>query len=128
MELVMGTTDLQCVISLIRCGSALLVLAWLASAASISSTLSLAHRYPGPWVELTQSVRHVLNLRNVTACNQAVARPSVRHSDDYLLYCSSDARHWTRWRVLPAVQKVRGPAELVEGIPPPQRLRVRHSE
>jgi hypothetical protein len=120
MELVMGTTDLQCCISLIRCGSALLVLAWLALAANVSSTLSLAHRYPGPWAELTPRIRDVLHLHNVGDCSEAMVRRSVRHSEDYLLYCSRDARHWTRWRVLPSAQKVRGPGDIIEGIPPPR--------
>jgi hypothetical protein len=115
----MGTIDLQCVTSLIRCGMTLLVLAWLALAVHAGPTLSLAHRYPGPWAELTQGVRDVLELRKVTACSWAMARQSARHPGDYLLYCSSDAQHWTRWRVQPAAQKVRGPGDIVDGIPPP---------
>ena len=37
----------------------------------------------------------------------------------YLLYCTSDEKVWTGWRVKPAARAVRGPSRLFQDIAPP---------
>jgi hypothetical protein len=81
--------------------------------------LSPSEQYPGPWVEVPQEVRDLLALRKVSACSEAVGRQSSRNPSEYLLYCTQDERHWTSWRVQPAIHKVHGPGKLYEGIPAP---------
>ena len=116
----MGPIEIHSVIACVRCGLALLVLAWLARTAEAQTKFSPAHRYPGPWLEISQTIRDVLDLRNVTACTQAMRRQSSHDTGEYLLYCTRDGQHWTRWRVRPAAQKLRGPGEVFEDIPPPR--------
>jgi hypothetical protein len=99
----------------LRCGLMLLVLMQFAEAAQAQSS----EEYPGPWSEITQDVREFLALHKVYACNEAVGRQSSRNSDEYLLYCTRDEKHWTSWRVQPAARKLRGPDKLIEGIPLP---------
>jgi hypothetical protein len=79
----------------LRCGSMLLVSMPFAEAAQAQSS----EEYPGPWSEITQDVREFLALHKVYACNEAVGRQSSRNSDEYLLYCTRDEKHWTSWRV-----------------------------
>ena len=81
--------------------------------------LSPSEQYPGPWAEVPQEVRDLLALRKVSGCSEAVGRQSSRNPNEYLLYCTQDERHWTSWRVQPALHKVYGPGKLFEGIPAP---------
>ena len=99
----------------LRCGLMLLVLTPCADPAQAQSS----EEYPGPWREITQDVRAFLALRKVYACNEAVGRQSSRNSDEYLLYCTRDEKHWTSWHVQPAARKLWGPDKLIEGIPLP---------
>jgi hypothetical protein len=87
--------------------------------ASYAQPESPSEQYPGPWVEVPREVRDLLALRKVSACNEAVGRQSSRNPSEYLLYCTQDERHWTSWRVQPAIHKVQGPGKLFEGIPAP---------
>ena len=95
---------------------ALVPLACLADARSKPSPSEI---YPGPWLEITQEVRDTLALRKVSACNEAVGRQSSRNSGEYLLYCTQDESNWTSWLVKPPAHKVRGPGNLLDGIPLP---------
>lgn len=97
----------------------LAVLAPLASAANARLEVSTSEQYPGPWLEVSQEIRDVLALRKVSACTQAVGRQSSRNAGEYLLYCTRDEKVWTSWHVEPAVDKVRGPGKLLQGILPP---------
>ena len=97
----------------------LVILIVLTSSAGAQSKLALSDEYAGPWREITQDVRDFLALRRVHACNEAAGRQSSRKSDEYLLYCTQDGKHWTSWRVQPATNKLRGPDKLIEGIPSP---------
>ena len=81
--------------------------------------LSPSEQYPGPWAEVSQEVRDLLALRKVSGCSEAVGRQSSRNPNEHLLYCTQDERHWTSWRVQPALHKVHGPGKLFEGIPAP---------
>jgi hypothetical protein len=91
----------------------------LAVAAHAQPKLPPSKQYPGPWLEVTQEIRDVLAVHKIAACSQAAGRQSLRNSDEYLLYCTQDEKHWTSWRVQPAAHKVSGPAKLLEGIPVP---------
>jgi hypothetical protein len=116
-----------------RCGLMLLVLTPLADAASAQSKfspseakfspseakISPSEEYPGPWHEVTQEVRDFLAVHKVYACDQAAGRQSSLNSGEYLLYCTRDEKHWTSWRVQTATHKLRGPDNLIEGIPLP---------
>jgi hypothetical protein len=98
----------------LRCGLALLVLTCLLGTADARPRLS--EKFPGPWLEVTQEIRDLLTLNNVSACSQAMGRQSSRNPDEYLLYCTRDEKLWTSWRIQPAAHKVRGPGKLFEGI------------
>jgi hypothetical protein len=89
------------------------------SAANARSAFSASAHYPGPWLEVSQEIREILALHNVSACTQAAGRQSSRDAGEYLLYCTRDEKVWTSWHVEPATHKVRGPGKLLEGIPPP---------
>jgi hypothetical protein len=75
-----------------------------------------SEQFPGPWLEVTQEIRDILALRMVSACSQAAGRVSSRNPGEYLLYCTSDEKHWTSWRIQPAARTVRGPGRLFQGI------------
>ena len=100
----------------LRCGLTLLSLTCLLGTADARPRLLPSEHFPGPWLEVTQEIRDVLALNNVSACSQAVGRQSSRNPDEYLLYCTRDEKLWTSWRVQPAAQKIRGPGKLFEGI------------
>jgi hypothetical protein len=87
--------------------------------ADARSKLSPSEQFPGPWLEVTQEIRDILNLHNVSACSQAAARQSSQDPGEYLLYCTRDEKVWTSWHVQPATQKIRGPYRLSEDIPLP---------
>jgi hypothetical protein len=91
----------------------------LLGAADSGSKLSPSEQFPGPWLELTQEIRDVLTLNNVSACSQAMGRQSSQDPGEYLLYCTRDEKRWTSWHVQPATRTVRGPFTLSEDIPPP---------
>jgi hypothetical protein len=91
----------------------------LLGAADAGLKLLPSEQFPGPWLEVTQEIRDVLALNKVTACSQAVGRQSSHNSGEYLLYCTTDEKFWTSWRVQSATHKVYGPGKLVEGIAPP---------
>ena len=78
-----------------------------------------SEEFPGPWLEVTQEIRDVLTLYKVSACSQAAGRESSRNPGVYLLYCTSDEKVWTGWRVKPAARAVRGPGRLFQDIAPP---------
>jgi hypothetical protein len=103
----------------VPCAVILSVITPLAVTAFAQPKFSPSEQYPGPWLEITQQVRDVLALHKISACNEAVERQSSRMSGEYLLYCTQDEKHWTRWHVQPATQKVRGPSKILEGIPLP---------
>jgi hypothetical protein len=97
-----------------RCGLTFLGLTcWLGAA---DARPKPSERFPGPWLEITQEVRDVLDLNKVFACSQAMGRQSSRNPGEYLLYCTRDEKLWTSWRVQPAANMVRGPGKLFEGI------------
>ena len=95
------------------------VLLLLTSAADAGSKISPSDEYPGPWLEISQEIREVLTLNNVSACAQAAGRRSSKNPGEFLLYCTKDERVWTSWRVEPATRRLRGPGKLLEGIPLP---------
>ena len=100
-----------------------LALSWLTcllSTADARPMLLPAEQFPGPWLEVTQEIRDVLALNKVSACSQAAGRESSRNPGEYLLYCTTDEKLWTSWRVQPAGRTVRGPGRLLQGIAPPE--------
>ena len=99
-----------------HCSLALLGLTCLLGAADARPMLLPSERFPGPWLEVTQEVRDILMLNKVSACSQAAGRESSRDPGEYLLYCTSDEKLWTSWRVQPAARTVRGPGGLFQGI------------
>ena len=103
-----------------HCSLALLGLTCLLGTADARPMLLLSEQFPGPWLEVTQEIRDVLALNKVAACNQAAARESSRTPGEYLLYCTSDEKLWTSWRVQPAARTVRGPGRLFKGIALPE--------
>ena len=78
-----------------------------------------SEQFPGPWLEVTQEVRDFLTLNKISACSQAAGRESSRNPGEYLLYCTSDEKTWTSWRVKPTTRTVRGPGGLSPDIPIP---------
>jgi hypothetical protein len=99
-----------------RCSLALLGLTCLLGTADARPMLLPSERFPGPWLEVTQEVRDILALNKVAACSQAAGRESSRTPGEYLLYCTSDEKLWTSWRVHPAARTVRGPGRLFQDI------------
>ena len=99
------------------CSLALLSVTYSPSPAPARPMLS--EQFPGPWLEITQEIRDLLTLNRVSACSQAAGRESSRNPGEYLLYCTSDEKLWTSWRVQPAARIVRGPGRLFRGIGPP---------
>ena len=97
-----------------RCGLTLLGLTCLLGTADARPKPS--EQFPGPWLEVTQEIRDVLDLNKVSACSQAMGRQSLCNPGEYLLYCTRDEKLWTSWRVQLAAQKIRGPGRLFEGI------------
>jgi hypothetical protein len=95
---------------------ALLGLTCLLGTADAHPMLSPSEQFPGPWLEVTQEIRDILALNKVSACSQAAGRASSRNPDEYLLYCTSDGKLWTSWRIQPATRTVRGPGRLFPGI------------
>ena len=79
-----------------------------------------SEQFPGPWLEVTQEIRDILTHKKVAACSQAAGRESSRDPGVYLLYCTSDEKLWTSWRVQPAARTVRGPGRLFQGIALPE--------
>ena len=99
-----------------HCIFVLLGLTCLLGTADARSMLLPSERFPGPWLEVTQEIRDLLALNNVSACSQAAGRESSRNPGEYLLYCTSDEKLWTSWRVQPAAHTVRGPGRLFQDI------------
>jgi hypothetical protein len=75
-----------------------------------------SEQFPGPWLEVTQEIRDILALKKVFACSQAAQRTSSRNPGEHLLYCTSDEKHWTSWRIYPAARTVQGPGTLLQGL------------
>ena len=99
-----------------QCSLALVGLTCLLGTADARPMLRVSEQFPGPWLEVTQEIRDILALKNVSACSQAAGRESSRSPGEYLLYCTSDEKLWTSWRVLPAARSLRGPDRLLPGI------------
>jgi hypothetical protein len=95
---------------------AALGLTCLLGAAQAHPLPSSSEQFPGPWLEVTQEIRDILAQKKVTACSQAAGRASSHNPDEYLLYCTSDEKLWTSWRIQPATRTVRGPGRLFPGI------------
>lgn len=104
-----------------HCSLALLGLTCLLGTADARPMLLPSERFPGPWLEVTQDIRDILTLNKVSACSQAAGRESSRNPGEYLLYCTSDEKLWTSWRVQPAAGTVRGPGRLFQDIALPAR-------
>ena len=103
-----------------HCSLALLGLACLLGIADARPMLTPSERYPGPWLEVSQEVRDFLTLNKIAACSQAAGRESSNNPGEYLLYCTSDEKLWTSWRVQPAARTVRGPGRLLQDIALPE--------
>ena len=99
-----------------HCSLALLGLTCLLDTADGRPMLLPSERFPGPWLEVTQDIRDLLTLSKVSACSQAAGRESSLNPGEYLLYCTSDEKLWTSWRVQPAARIVRGPGRLFQDI------------
>ena len=99
-----------------HCSLALLGLSCLLGTVDARPMLLPSERFPGPWLEVTQDIRDLLTLNKVYACSQAAGRESSLDPGEYLLYCTSDEKLWTSWRVQPAARTVRGPARLFRDI------------
>ena len=112
----MGSVRRKPVTAFFRCGLTLLSLTGLLGPANAGQKLLPSEQFPGPWLEVTQEIRDVLALNKVSACSQAAGRQSSRNSGEYLLYCTSDEKLWTSWRVQPAARSVRGPGRLFQDI------------
>jgi hypothetical protein len=97
----------------------LLGLTCLLGTADARPMLLPSERYPGPWLEVTQEIRDFLTLNKISACSQAAGRESSNTPGEYLLYCTSDEKLWTSWRVQPAARTVRGPGKLFQDIAVP---------
>ena len=98
-----------------HCSLALFVLMCLLGTAD-GRPLSPSDRFPGPWLEVTNDIRDLLTVNKVSACSQAAGRESSLNPGEYLLYCTSDEKLWTSWRVQPAARIVRGPGRLFQDI------------
>jgi hypothetical protein len=99
-----------------HCSLELLGLTCLLGTADARPMLLPSERYPGPWLEVTQEIRDFLVLNRVADCSQAAGRQSSSNPGEYLLYCTSDEKLWTSWRVQPAARTVRGPGRLFQDI------------
>ena len=99
-----------------HCSLALLGLTYLLGTADARPMLLPSERFPDPWLEVTQEVRDVLTVNKIVACSQAAGRESSSSPGEYLLYCTSDEKLWTSWRVQPAARTVRGPGRLFQDI------------
>jgi hypothetical protein len=99
---------------------ALFGLTCLLSSSEACPMQSAAELFPGPWLEVTQEIRDILTQNNVSACRQAAGRVSSRNPSEYLLYCTSDEKFWTSWRIQPAARTVQGPGGLLQGIALPE--------
>ena len=99
-----------------HCSLALLGLTCLLGSADARPMLTPEAQYPSPWLEVSQEVRDVLVLNRVAACSQAAGRESPSNPGEYLLYCTSDEKLWTSWRVQPPARTVRGPGRLFQDI------------
>ena len=99
-----------------HCSLALLGLTCLLGTADGRPMLLPSERFPGPWLEVTQEIRDLLTLNKVSACSQAAGRELSLNPGEYLLYCTSDEKLWTSWRVQPAARIVRGPGRLFQDI------------
>ena len=99
-----------------HCSLALLGLTCLLGAADARPMLLPSERFPGPWLEVTQDIRDLLTQSKVSACTQSAGRESSLNPGEYLLYCTSDEKLWTSWRVQPAARIVRGPGGLFQDI------------
>lgn len=115
----MGSIQLKLRRQIFRCCLMLAVLTPLASATDARPKGSGSDHYPGPWLEVSQEIREVLEFHKVSACTQAAGRQSSRNAGEYLLYCTRDEKVWTSWHVEPEAHRVRGPGKLFEGIPTP---------
>mgnify|MGYP007022264338 CR=1 FL=1 len=72
--------------------------------------LTLAERYPGPWVsDVDLAITRALIRNNVSGCGQYKYRSSSQNSGEYLVYCSRDGETWTAYIVWPNVEKAMGP-------------------
>jgi hypothetical protein len=115
----MGSIRYERLATFFRCGLTLFGLTASLGPASAVYKLVPSEQFPGPWLEVTQEIRDVLVLNKVSACSQAAARQSSRDAGEYLLYCTTDEKLWTSWRVQPAAHTVRGPGKLFQDIAPP---------
>jgi hypothetical protein len=102
-----------------HCSLVLLGLTYMLCTADARPMPLPSERYPGPWLEVTQEVRDFLTLNKISACSQAAGRESSSNPGEYLLYCTSDEKVWTSWRVQPGAHSVRGPGRLFRKIAPP---------
>src|SRR5258708_645543 len=66
-----------------RCSLMLLGLTCLLGTADARPKLLPSEQFPGPWLEVTQEIRDVLVLNNVSACSQAVRRQSSRNARNW---------------------------------------------
>ena len=103
-----------------HCSLVLLALTYLPGTANARPMPLPSEQFPGPWLEVTQEIRDILTLNKVAACSQAAGRESSQDPGVYLLYCTSDEKRWTSWRVQPAARSVRGPGRLFQGIALPE--------
>jgi hypothetical protein len=101
------------------CSLALLGLTCSPGPANARPMLLPSEQFPGPWLEITQEIRDLLTLNRVSGCSQAAGRESSHNRGEYLLYCTSDEKLWTSWRVQPAARIIRGPGRLFRDIGPP---------
>jgi hypothetical protein len=117
--MVMASIQHQSLTALFCSCLTLSLLAPLATLVHAQPKFSLSERYPGPWVEVTQPIRDILDRNEVLECGQAVARQSSKDPGEHPLYCTRDEKQWTRWHVWPASHKLSGPDKIFSSIPLP---------
>ena len=89
-------------------------------------TRTWAVEYPGPWrsdasTDDFRAIVWTLARENIRGCGEFHYRPSVYHYDQYLVYCTVDAKIWRAYEVWPRRPRVSGPQTPAIDVPPPYR-------
>jgi hypothetical protein len=62
--------------------------------------LTLAQRYPGPWIEdFHLGIARTLVYKDIRWCGYLRYKESSQHSGEYLTQCSRDGKHWRTYLV-----------------------------
>jgi len=80
------------------------------SSSSSGNSESAARQYESQWhPEFHKGITQTLAENGIRGCGEYKYKASLKHDNEYVVYCTSDGKNWSAYLVWTSIKKVTGP-------------------